>query len=53
MASHPHTAFYYSKLLTYLSYYGCFSNISGMDLCGSGYRKMSNLYPVVNVNLLS
>jgi hypothetical protein len=35
-----HTMFYYSKLLTYLSYdYGICSNISGIDLGGSGYRQ--------------
>jgi hypothetical protein len=34
-AYRPHTGFYSSKLLTCLSYYGIFSNISGMDLGGS------------------
>ena len=54
MVCHPHTGFYYSILLTYLSYgYGSLCNISGIDLRGSGYRKMSNLYPVVSVNVLS
>ena len=41
MAYHPHTGFYYPKLLTYLSHDFCsFSNISGMDLNGSGYRQI-------------
>ena len=53
MAYQPHTGFHYSKLLIRLSYYGSFHNITGMDLCGSGYRRMSNLYPVVSVNVLS
>jgi len=40
MAQHTHTKFHYSKLLSYLSYdYGNFSNISGIDLGGSGYRQ--------------
>ena len=40
MVYNPHARFYYSKLLTYLSYdYGSFSNISDIDLCGSGVRK--------------
>jgi len=54
MAYHPHTGFHYSKLLTYQSNgYGRFHNISGVDLGGSWYRKMCNLYPVVSVNVLS
>jgi hypothetical protein len=41
IAYHPHTGFYYSKLLTYLSHdYGRFSNISGMVLNGSEYRQI-------------
>jgi hypothetical protein len=37
MEYHPHTGFHYSELLTYLCYdYSSFSNISGMDLGGSG-----------------
>jgi hypothetical protein len=43
VASHPHTGFHYSKLLTELSYvYGSFSNISVMDLGGCGYRQFCN-----------
>ena len=35
---HPHSGFHYSKLLTHLCYdYSSFSNISGLDLRGSGY----------------
>jgi len=46
MASHGHTGFHYTKLVTYLSYdYGWFSDISDMDLGVSGYRKMPNLHP--------
>jgi hypothetical protein len=38
-----HTGFHYSKLLTYLCHdYGSFSNISGMDLDGSGNRQVLN-----------
>ena len=41
MEYHPHTGFHYSKLLTYLChYYSSFSNISGLDLGGSGYRQV-------------
>jgi hypothetical protein len=43
MAYHPHIRFLYSKFLTYQFYdYGSFSNISGMDLGGSGYRQVLN-----------
>ena len=43
MAYNPHTRFYYSKLLTCLSYdYGIISNTSGIDLGGSGYRQVLN-----------
>ena len=43
MAYNPHARFYYSKLLTYLSYdYGSLSNISGNDLGASGYRQVLN-----------
>jgi hypothetical protein len=54
MASRPYSGFHYSKHLTFLSYdYGWFSNISGMDLGVSGYRRMSSLYSVVSINVLS
>ena len=46
MEYHPYTGFHYSKLLTYLCHdYGSFSNISGMDLDESAYRRVSNFYP--------
>ena len=53
MAYHQHTGFHYSKLHSCLSYYDRFHNFSGMDLGGSGYRKMSNFFPVVRMNVLS
>lgn len=46
MAYHPHIEFHYCKILTYLSYdYRSFSNISGIDLSVSTYRKVSYLQP--------
>jgi len=41
MEYHPHTGFHYCKLLTYVCHdYSSFSNISGMDLGGSGYGQV-------------
>jgi len=49
IAYHPHTRFRYSKLLTYLSHEYCsFSNISGMDFGGIGYRQILFLLCVKN-----
>jgi len=42
-AYYPHITFHYSKHLAYLCYNcGSFSNISAMDLGGSGYRWILN-----------
>ena len=41
MEYHAHAEFHYSNLLTYLCHgYSSFSNISGMDFGGSGYRQV-------------
>jgi hypothetical protein len=43
MAYHPLTGLHYCKILNYMCHdYGSCSTISGMDLCGSGYRQVFN-----------
>jgi len=43
MAYRKHTRFYYTELLTCLSYdCGSFSDISGIDMGGNVYRQVRN-----------